>query len=62
MDISWPCILVFVGKWVTERPGTTTVIPKTLYMPDGRAISVCTVLEPKIASKKKKIIETRFSR
>ena len=42
---SWPCILVFVEKWIQERdlePGDK--IPDLLYLPDGRIIPTCTVL------------------
>lgn len=45
---SWPCVLVFVDKWQSESdllaahsPGA--VVPKTLYLPDGRAVPVCMV-------------------
>jgi hypothetical protein len=45
---SWPCVLVFVEKWQSEKdlinsasPGA--VVPKTLYLPDGRAVPVCIV-------------------
>jgi hypothetical protein len=45
---SWPCVLVFVDRWQSEKelvnsksPGA--VVPKTLYLPDGRAVPVCIV-------------------
>jgi len=47
---SWPCVLVFVRQWLdacefsegrVARP--TDMAPKTLYMPDGRAVPVCVV-------------------
>ena len=45
---SWPCVLVFVDTWQSEKelvnsksPGA--VLPKTLYLPDGRAVPVCLV-------------------
>ncbi len=46
---SWPCVLVFVDQWQTEKQLITShsagaVIPKTLYLPDGRAVPVCIVL------------------
>lgn len=48
---SWPCVLVFVRRWVhiTEFRGgkdgydPEQVVPKTLYMPDGRTVPVCIV-------------------
>ena len=52
-DYSWPCVLVFVDKW--QRPedfasgGTLApdqAVPKTLYMPDGRMIPVCRLVDP----------------
>ena len=49
LEKSWPCVLVFVDKWQSEKdlvnsrsPGA--VVPKTLYLPDGRAVPVCIVL------------------
>src|SRR5262245_28499825 len=54
-DYSWPCVLAFVRSWVHQeevsadshvlRPAE--VIPKTLYLPDGRMVPVCVVqVEP----------------
>ncbi len=50
-DISWPCILVLVRDWVAAQGfgGTSgqftaqDIVPKTLFMPDGRVIPVCVV-------------------
>jgi len=46
-DKSWPCILVFVDQWETEQEllakSPSAVVPKTLYLPDGRAVPVCIV-------------------
>lgn len=44
---SWPCVLVFVRAW--EKPsafGTDAdqMVPRALYLPDGRVIPTCTVL------------------
>jgi hypothetical protein len=48
LEKSWPCVLVFVDRWQSEKelvdsrsPGA--VVPKTLYLPDGRAVPVCIV-------------------
>jgi len=54
---SWPCVLVFVDNWVGENKfvpddeagddGTKTAIsdmvPKTLFLPDGREVPVCVI-------------------
>jgi hypothetical protein len=49
-DYSWPCVLVFVDQWqdpadFTSGPRLTPdqMVPKTLYMPDGRMVPVCVV-------------------
>ena len=49
-DYSWPCVLAFVRNWEDEQafgPGGRyaphLIVPKTLYMPDGRAVPVCVV-------------------
>jgi hypothetical protein len=46
---SWPCILVFVDKWVdrdkfgTDEHSSNDLIPKAIYMPDGRVVPICVV-------------------
>lgn len=50
-NISWPCILVFVDLWETEteliRKNGSDIVPKTIYMPDGRTVPVCVVYAEK---------------
>ena len=50
-DYSWPCIYAFVRSWEPEdafgRGGNydaALIVPKTLYLSDGRAVPVCVVL------------------
>src|SRR5262245_2770440 len=43
---SWPCVLVFVDRWLTKeemdkRPDG--VVPQFLYLPDGRVAPTCVV-------------------
>jgi hypothetical protein len=49
---SWPCILVFVSKWEEDaalvNDGRSDLVPKAIYMPDGRVVPVCTVLAPRL--------------
>src|SRR5262245_6457216 len=45
---SWPCVLAFVSSWVeADRFGgdidAQDMVPKTLYLPDGRMVPVCVV-------------------
>jgi len=54
-DYSWPCILVLVRDWVAEadfgrgdQPSVWDAVPKRLYLPDGRAVPVCTVFAPPV--------------
>src|SRR6478752_4100702 len=49
-DYSWPCVLVMVSKWEgADQFGSgkpydpTDMVPKTLYLDDGRAVPVCVV-------------------
>ncbi len=50
-DISWPCVLVLVRDWVEAsgfggadgRFAPQDMVPKTLFMPDGRVVPVCVV-------------------
>lgn len=49
-DYSWPCVLAFVRTWAAETQfgpegefDASLIIPRTLYMTDGRAVPVCVV-------------------
>ena len=46
---SWPCIYVFVSDWEYEvtlaGDDPSDVVPRSLYLSDGRAVPVC-VIEP----------------
>jgi len=48
---SWPCVLVFVNDWVSQeviaRQNPDQVVPRYLYMPDGRVVPTCVVLAKK---------------
>ena len=58
---SWPAILVFVERWVTEKelePGD--LVPKTLYLPDGRSIPVCVIEAPKESRNETRPLSTVF--
>ena len=45
---SWPCILVFVDKWLQQeeivKQNPDQVVPRFLYLPDGRVVPTCVVL------------------
>jgi hypothetical protein len=44
---SWPCVYVFVSDWEYETSladeNPADVVPKTLFLPDGRAVPVCVI-------------------
>jgi hypothetical protein len=48
-DYSWPCVIVLVDKWQDPEDFATggldydDIVPKRLYMPDGRMVPVCIV-------------------
>ncbi len=51
---SWPSVLVFVDKWIPESKFATgeqydpdELVPKTLYLPDGRRVPVCIISAPR---------------
>jgi hypothetical protein len=37
---SWPAVLVFVNEWPATPPN---VVPRSLYLPDGRVVPTCVV-------------------
>jgi hypothetical protein len=49
---SWPCVIVFVDRWVPEhdlrRHGYTAgdIVPNALHMPNGKVVPVCVVEAP----------------
>lgn len=52
-EYSWPCVLVLVDTWM-QKPGQGEtakdelepgdLVPKTLYLPDGRTVPTCVML------------------
>ncbi len=40
---SWPAVLVFVKQWKQPEALGAELVPKTLYMPDGRVIPTCVI-------------------
>lgn len=42
---SWPCVLVFVRDWMESpsRQQIDDVVPRRLYLPDGRQVPTCVV-------------------
>jgi hypothetical protein len=46
-DWSWPCVLVFVNTWEQKsafKKNPDLMVPRALYLPDGRVVPTCTVL------------------
>ncbi len=51
---SWPAVLVFVEEWVSatefchkKQYDPDQIVPKTLYLPDGRRVPVCVIEAPR---------------
>ncbi|HSB11260.1 MAG TPA: hypothetical protein VLM38_17365, partial [Blastocatellia bacterium] len=48
---SWPCLLVFVDKWLTQseliKQDPDQVVPRFLYLPDGRVVPTCVIYAEK---------------
>ncbi len=46
-EYSWPCILVFISQWLPAidliSEDNTDILPKRIYMPDGRIVPICVV-------------------
>jgi hypothetical protein len=48
---SWPCVLVFVKAWLTPaqiRSAPDAMVPRELYLPDGRTVPTCVVFTPPV--------------
>src|ERR1700710_1938429 len=48
LEDSWPCILVFVNKWMAhadfhDAKTMDDFIPSTVYLPDGRKVPLCVI-------------------
>jgi hypothetical protein len=41
---SWPAVLVFVKRWDDPKDLKGNLVPKTLYLPDGRVVPTCVIL------------------
>jgi hypothetical protein len=57
---SWPCIIVLVREWFQEddfgphgKAKSWDILPKALYLADGRAVPVCTVVAKPIPASEK---------
>ena len=51
-DWSWPCVLVFVSKWLTREEMRATpeeVVPSFLFLADGRVVPTCVVLAERVS-------------
>ncbi len=40
---SWPAVLVFVRDWADAKSLNSNVIPRSLYLPDGRIVPTCVI-------------------
>ena len=60
---SWPSILVFVERWVNETElikAGDAVVPKILYLRDGRSVPVCLIEAPKKISADIQALDIRY--
>ena len=57
---SWPCVYVFVSNWESQTDNSPMnmmrIVPKTLWMPDGRSVPVCVIEARKELQEEKKEI------
>lgn len=64
---SWPCVLALVTEWVEEdefgaggRLRPQDMVPKTLYLPDGRMVPVCVVKVDRAAPEEGRLPDKRW--
>ena len=52
---SWPAILVFVNQWEVENSlakiNPSDVVPRTLYLPNGKQVPVCVIAAEQVKDK-----------
>jgi len=64
-NYSWPAVLVFVESWQSEQVLATTsptdVVPKTLFLPDGRKVPICVIEAKRIMSIDETIDESKLT-
>jgi hypothetical protein len=61
---SWPCILVFVDRWLTRsemKDMPEQVVPPSVYMPDGRVVPLCVMLAQKKSTSSPGLNELTFT-
>ena len=61
---SWPCILVFVKEWLSReqmRNKPEQVVPRFVYMPDGRVVPLCVIYAPKRKNGASKLNDLTFT-
>src|SRR6185295_5691299 len=62
---SWPAVLVFVNRWMTEeelfRRDPTSIVPKTLFLADGRKVPVCVIYAPVESVTNDEVIEENLN-
>jgi len=67
-DYSWPCVLAFVREWLSAtdfgangaKYKPEEMIPRTLYMPDGRMVPVCVVKVEQGAPEEDKLVDWQW--
>ncbi|GHO46265.1 hypothetical protein [Ktedonospora formicarum] len=63
---SWPCVLVFVNRWQTQQElveaDPDQVVPRYLYLPDGRVVPTCVILAEEIQQASPPLRDIAFSR
>ena len=65
---SWPCIIVLVRDWIESTDfghdgvDPDKMVPRTLYLPDGRSVPVCVVAVEPATAHMTKPTDTRWPR
>lgn len=60
---SWPCILVFVSKWIKREDfgkKFDEIVPPRLYLPDGRVVPTCVLYTETLQGPRRPITHLRF--
>lgn len=59
---SWPCVLVIVDRWLPEGARPEYMLPRQLWLPDGKVVPVCVVVSQLDSDPRTEAVDLKFPR